>query len=127
MLTTIPTTRNALRLTKEGQGLDRKSTRLNSSHANISYAVFCWKKKSAGPGFTTGTTGVAAGGGSRPPTTGGVGVGAGGGSRPPTNGGVGVGAGAAAPTICSPRMIAKPAPWVCAFCDHVLGSESTTT
>src|SRR3712207_7146705 len=30
------------------QGLelaDRKSTRLNSSHANISYAVFCLKKK----------------------------------------------------------------------------------
>src|SRR3712207_7395549 len=25
-------------------GLDRKSTRLNSSHANISYAVFCLKK-----------------------------------------------------------------------------------
>src|SRR3712207_8117321 len=30
-----------------GPGLtpDRKSTRLNSSHANISYAVFCLKKK----------------------------------------------------------------------------------
>src|SRR3712207_9242813 len=27
------------------QGEDRKSTRLNSSHANISYAVFCLKKK----------------------------------------------------------------------------------
>src|SRR3712207_8596602 len=27
--------------------LDRKSTRLNSSHANISYAVFCLKKKKA--------------------------------------------------------------------------------
>src|SRR3712207_7817509 len=26
---------------------DRKSTRLNSSHANISYAVFCLKKKRA--------------------------------------------------------------------------------
>src|SRR3712207_6866902 len=26
-------------------GVDRKSTRLNSSHANISYAVFCLKKK----------------------------------------------------------------------------------
>src|SRR3712207_8870010 len=25
-------------------GVDRKSTRLNSSHANISYAVFCLKK-----------------------------------------------------------------------------------
>src|SRR3712207_7248284 len=29
----------------EGSGSDRKSTRLNSSHANISYAVFCLKKK----------------------------------------------------------------------------------
>src|SRR3712207_7224085 len=28
-----------------GRLLDRKSTRLNSSHANISYAVFCLKKK----------------------------------------------------------------------------------
>src|SRR3712207_8646199 len=26
---------------------DRKSTRLNSSHANISYAVFCLKKKNS--------------------------------------------------------------------------------
>src|SRR5258707_11400503 len=38
-------------LAANGQGveplrqLDRKSTRLNSSHANISYAVFCLKKK----------------------------------------------------------------------------------
>src|SRR3712207_8560955 len=32
---------------RDGVGLqeDRKSTRLNSSHANISYAVFCLKKK----------------------------------------------------------------------------------
>src|SRR3712207_7325192 len=29
----------------ERQAADRKSTRLNSSHANISYAVFCLKKK----------------------------------------------------------------------------------
>src|SRR3712207_8186269 len=28
-----------------GGAVDRKSTRLNSSHANISYAVFCLKKK----------------------------------------------------------------------------------
>src|SRR5690348_17513768 len=28
-----------------GRGLDRKSTRLNSSHPSISYAVFCLKKK----------------------------------------------------------------------------------
>src|SRR3712207_6973326 len=34
-------------MTEEGQLKleDRKSTRLNSSHANISYAVFCLKKK----------------------------------------------------------------------------------
>src|SRR3712207_8131780 len=32
--------------------LDRKSTRLNSSHANISYAVFCLKKKKTRPGLT---------------------------------------------------------------------------
>src|SRR3712207_7580810 len=31
----------------EDQVGDRKSTRLNSSHANISYAVFCLKKKNA--------------------------------------------------------------------------------
>src|SRR3712207_7750450 len=31
---------------EQGRGRrDRKSTRLNSSHANISYAVFCLKKK----------------------------------------------------------------------------------
>src|SRR3712207_7437184 len=30
---------------------DRKSTRLNSSHANISYAVFCLKKKTKWPGW----------------------------------------------------------------------------
>src|SRR3712207_9584541 len=29
----------------DGAIVDRKSTRLNSSHANISYAVFCLKKK----------------------------------------------------------------------------------
>src|SRR5207249_6196702 len=29
--------------------IDRKSTRLNSSHVSISYAVFCLKKKNAGP------------------------------------------------------------------------------
>src|SRR3712207_7277098 len=29
----------------QSDGLDRKSTRLNSSHANISYAVFCLNKK----------------------------------------------------------------------------------
>src|SRR5947209_17301016 len=30
---------------RAGRWPDRKSTRLNSSHANISYAVFCLKKK----------------------------------------------------------------------------------
>src|SRR3712207_8053736 len=41
---------NRLHRTDAGQihdvvmGVDRKSTRLNSSHANISYAVFCLKK-----------------------------------------------------------------------------------
>src|SRR5438876_9994491 len=38
-----------LRVDHDGQGplpaLDRKSTRLNSSHPSISYAVFCLKKK----------------------------------------------------------------------------------
>src|SRR3712207_7237187 len=33
------------RRARERQQPDRKSTRLNSSHANISYAVFCLKKK----------------------------------------------------------------------------------
>src|SRR3712207_7917460 len=33
---------------------DRKSTRLNSSHANISYAVFCLKKKKKQHGGSSG-------------------------------------------------------------------------
>src|SRR3712207_8970325 len=38
---------DAGRLVRQRQvlGVDRKSTRLNSSHANISYAVFLFKKK----------------------------------------------------------------------------------
>src|SRR2546430_9408526 len=32
-------------LVAEGDEIDRKSTRLNSSHSQISYAVFCLKKK----------------------------------------------------------------------------------
>src|SRR3712207_7847892 len=36
---------DADRQVKRRLGQDRKSTRLNSSHANISYAVFCLKKK----------------------------------------------------------------------------------
>src|SRR5947209_9393610 len=35
--------------------LDRKSTRLNSSHANISYAVFCLKKKKKNTAYTIST------------------------------------------------------------------------
>src|ERR1035437_3918486 len=35
------------RLQLQSYCLDRKSTRLNSSHANISYAVFCLKKNSS--------------------------------------------------------------------------------
>src|SRR3712207_7362634 len=34
-----------LLLARPAEPRDRKSTRLNSSHANISYAVFCLKKK----------------------------------------------------------------------------------
>src|SRR3989475_3894194 len=43
--------RNLLTFARKGPGerarvnLDRKSTRLNSSHSQISYAVFCLKKK----------------------------------------------------------------------------------
>src|SRR2546430_7090157 len=33
------------RICRKRSGLDRKSTRLNSSHSQISYAVFCLKKK----------------------------------------------------------------------------------
>src|SRR3712207_7302971 len=36
---------NDVEVTVSENKLDRKSTRLNSSHANISYAVFCLKKK----------------------------------------------------------------------------------
>src|SRR5690606_41959862 len=35
----------AARALQEASGTDRKSTRLNSSHVKISYAVFCLKKK----------------------------------------------------------------------------------
>src|SRR3712207_7871518 len=40
----IPPPGEALPNTEIFRRLDRKSTRLNSSHANISYAVFCLKK-----------------------------------------------------------------------------------
>src|SRR3989442_10464474 len=38
----------AVRRTVLHVGVDRKSTRLNSSHVRISYAVFCLKKKKRG-------------------------------------------------------------------------------
>src|SRR3712207_8362221 len=41
----IPGTMDDARQTRGRGDEDRKSTRLNSSHANISYAVFCLKKK----------------------------------------------------------------------------------
>src|SRR3712207_8274055 len=37
--------RNFMMMPRSAVTRDRKSTRLNSSHANISYAVFCLKKK----------------------------------------------------------------------------------
>src|SRR5256886_11406966 len=37
------------RVSLEGWYSDRKSTRLNSSHSQISYAVFCLKKKKTAP------------------------------------------------------------------------------
>src|SRR3712207_8113421 len=40
-----PTLDHSRRSDLSHRGADRKSTRLNSSHANISYAVFCLKKK----------------------------------------------------------------------------------
>src|SRR3712207_7839020 len=41
----VPLHRGAERRRGAAVPIDRKSTRLNSSHANISYAVFCLKKK----------------------------------------------------------------------------------
>src|SRR3712207_8758705 len=41
----LGTSERQLRRPGRDVGEDRKSTRLNSSHANISYAVFCLKKK----------------------------------------------------------------------------------
>src|SRR3712207_7289000 len=40
-----PAGRRPVRRRRGAVARDRKSTRLNSSHANISYAVFCLKKK----------------------------------------------------------------------------------
>src|SRR5258708_31782097 len=41
----LPTQAAARLVGREADALDRKSTRLNSSHQIISYAVFCLKKK----------------------------------------------------------------------------------
>src|SRR5437868_12635112 len=42
----VPAAQPYPRFANQGErGLDRKSTRLNSSHVSISYAVFCLKKK----------------------------------------------------------------------------------
>src|SRR5437879_13771266 len=40
------------KLVGSGRGIDRKSTRLNSSHRCISYAVFCLKKKKKNKHYT---------------------------------------------------------------------------
>src|SRR5688572_31841227 len=44
-LLSLPKEKVTLHQLRGGGGLDRKSTRLNSSHSQISYAVFCLKKK----------------------------------------------------------------------------------
>src|SRR5687768_18279521 len=44
-LTSLQRVRRRVEDTLAALGLDRKSTRLNSSHGYISYAVFCLKKK----------------------------------------------------------------------------------
>src|SRR5690554_7556644 len=41
----ILSTKLSLKSFQEKESIDRKSTRLNSSHVRISYAVFCLKKK----------------------------------------------------------------------------------
>src|SRR5256885_4436199 len=45
MRTTADRTQVSIRNAREDEVIDRKSTRLNSSHLVISYAVFCLKKK----------------------------------------------------------------------------------
>src|SRR2546430_12551639 len=40
---------------QRGRELDRKSTRLNSSHSQISYAVFCLKKKTTNTSYSSNT------------------------------------------------------------------------
>src|SRR5438445_3633712 len=45
----FPTQRGETVMLDLGANIDRKSTRLNSSHANTSYAVFCFRKKTTRP------------------------------------------------------------------------------
>src|SRR3712207_7771891 len=45
LLTALYPHSSDMKLIELAGGRDRKSTRLNSSHANISYAVFCLKKQ----------------------------------------------------------------------------------
>src|SRR2546426_5608530 len=45
----MPITLPGISVTEAEKYLDRKSTRLNSSHLVISYAVFCLKKKKTNP------------------------------------------------------------------------------
>src|SRR2546430_6228127 len=47
---------NVIREPRAVRCVDRKSTRLNSSHSQISYAVFCLKKKNPFTANVTGTT-----------------------------------------------------------------------
>src|SRR5689334_23900780 len=42
---TMPVNEHSTFIRSASGGIDRKSTRLNSSHSSISYAVFCLKKK----------------------------------------------------------------------------------
>src|SRR3712207_5565815 len=49
LLTVAMLMKNTVKAARVRRGLDRQSTRLNSSHANISYAVFCLKKTPAWP------------------------------------------------------------------------------
>src|SRR2546430_11264549 len=48
----VPDTAQARKLLKTLGAKDRKSTRLNSSHSQISYAVFCFKKEKSIPEYT---------------------------------------------------------------------------
>src|SRR5688572_32715719 len=53
VLALLEATLDAVVITDD-RGRDRKSTRLNSSHSQISYAVFCLKKKKTAPRLTQG-------------------------------------------------------------------------